>query len=128
MISSSDHSRHSSQRLFKSQSNPRQEIHTVCRSADFLLILLGQEEHFRRQSTGVSAEESDDDGGTGGIGGVNPGSSKENSLITENTKKAMMRENREPKTKFSAPPPFSLKIRKSHYVLYIYIFIRYTMI
>ena len=32
-----------------------------------------------------------------------------------------MKENREPKTKFSAPPPFSLKIRKSHYVLYIYI-------
>ena len=29
-------------------------------------------------------------------GGVNPGSSKLNSLITENTKKAMMRENREP--------------------------------
>ena len=87
IISSSDHSKHSSQRLFKSQSKPRQEIHTVCRSADFLLILLGQEEHFRRPSTGVSTEESDEIGGTGGIGGVNPGSSKLNSLITENTKK-----------------------------------------
>ena len=122
-ISSSDHSRHSSQRLLMSQSKPLQAMQTVCRSADFLLILLGQEEHFRRPSTGVSTEESDDEGGTGGTGGVNPGSSNENSLITENTKKAMMRGNREPKTKFAAPPP-SQKIRKSHYVcMYVYIYI-----
>ena len=71
----------------------------------------------RRPSTGVSTEDSDDEGGTGGSGGVNPGSSNENSLITENTKKAMMKEDREPKTKFNAPPPlFHCKIRKSHYV------------
>ena len=44
------------QRLFISQSKPRQVMHTVCRSADFLLILLGQEEHFRRPSTGVSTK------------------------------------------------------------------------
>ena len=59
----------------------------------------------RRPSTGVSTEDSDDEGGTGGTGGVNPGSSNENSLITENTKKAMTKEDREPKTKFTAPPP-----------------------
>ena len=70
-----------------SQSKPLQAMQTVCRSADFLLILLGQEEHFRQPSTGVSTEESDDEGGTGGTGGVNLGSSNENSLITENTKK-----------------------------------------
>ena len=59
-------------------------------------------------------------GDTGGTGGVNPGSSNEKSLITENTKKAMMKGNREPKTKFTAPPPlFHRKIHKLHYV-YIY--------
>ena len=62
----------------------------------------------RRPSTGVSTEDIDE-GVTGGTGGVNPGSSNEYSLITENTKKAMMKEDREPKTKFTAPPPpFSL--------------------
>ena len=72
----------------------------------------------RRPSTEVSTEDSDNEGGTGGTGGVSPGSSNENSLITENTKKAMMKEDREPKTKFTAPPPllFHCKIRKSHYV------------
>ena len=40
----------------------------------------------RRPSTGVSTEDIDE-GVTGGTGGVNPGSSNENSLITENTKK-----------------------------------------
>ena len=76
-ISSSDHSRHSSQRQSISQSKPRQETQTVCRSADFLLILLGQDEHFRRPSTGASTDDSDDEGRTGGTGGVNPGSSNE---------------------------------------------------
>ena len=75
ITSSSDHSRHSSQRLLRSQSNPRQVIQRVCRSADFLLILLGQDIHLRRPSTGVSTEDSDDEGGTGGNGGANPGSS-----------------------------------------------------
>ena len=40
----------------------------------------------RQPSTGVSIEDSDE-GGTGGTGGVNPGSSNEYSLITENTKR-----------------------------------------
>ena len=62
----------------------------------------------RRPSTGVSTEDIDE-GVTGGTGGVNPGSSNEYSLITENTKKAMMREDREPKTKFTPPPPFTVK-------------------
>ena len=82
ITSSSDYSRHSSQRLLRSQSNPRQAIQRVCRSADFLLILLGQDLHLRRPSTGVSTEDSDDEGGTGGTGGANPGSSNEYSLIT----------------------------------------------
>ena len=38
--------------------------------------------HLRRPSTGVSTEDSDDEGGTGGTGGANPGSSNEYSLIT----------------------------------------------
>ena len=71
IISSSDHS--------TSQSNPRHETQTVCRSADFLLILLGQEEHFRRPSVRASTDE---EGRTGGTGGINPGSSNEYSLIT----------------------------------------------
>ena len=54
----------------------------------------------RRRSTGVSTEEND--------------------VITENTKMAVMKENREPK--FTAPPLFT-EIRKTHYVcIYIYIY------
>ena len=87
ITSSSDHSRHSSQRLLRSQSNPRQVIQRVLRSADFLLILLGQDIHLRQPSTGVSTEDSDDEGGTGGTGGANPGSSNEYSLITVKHKK-----------------------------------------
>ena len=75
----------------------------------------------RRPSTGVSTEDIDE-GDTGGTGGVNPVSSNEKPLITENTKKAMMKENRELKTKFAAPPPYSQKIRKSHYVFILYIY------
>ena len=82
IISSSDHSRHTSQRQSTSQSNPRHETQTVCRSADFLPILLGQEEHNRRPSVGASTDDSDEEGRTGGTGGINPGSSKEYSLIT----------------------------------------------
>ena len=70
---------------------------------------------------GVSTEDSDE-GGTGGTGGVNPGSSKEYSLNTENTKKAMMKEDREPKTKFTAPlpPPFTVKyVNRSTYYIHI---------
>ena len=97
IISSSDHPRHSSQRQSTSQSKPRQETQTVCRSADFLLILLGQDEHFRRPSTGASTDDSDDEGRTGGTGGINPGSSNEYSLITvKHIKKAMKEEDREP--------------------------------
>ena len=43
--------------------------------------------HLRRPSTGVSTEDSDDEGGTGGTGGANPGSSNEYSLITVKHKK-----------------------------------------
>ena len=97
IISSSDHSRHSSQRQSTSQSKPRHETQTVCRSADFLLILLGQDEHFRRPSTGASTDDSDDEGRTGGTGGINPESSNECSLITvKHIKKAMKEEDREP--------------------------------
>ena len=52
-----------------------------------LLILLGQDEHLRRPSTGVSTDDSDDEGGTGGTWGANPGSSNEYSLITVKHKK-----------------------------------------
>ena len=76
-ISSSDHSRHSSQRALISQSKPRHCTQIVWRSADFLLILLGQDEHLRRPSDGVSTEDSDEEGGAGGTGGKNPGSSNE---------------------------------------------------
>ena len=74
----------------------------------------------RRPSTGISTEDSDYEGGTGGTGGVNPGSSNENSLITENTKKAMMKENREPKTKFTAPPPF-FTVKYVNRTTYLYV-------
>ena len=76
-ISSSDHSRHSSQRALTSQSKPRHCTQIVWRSADFLLILLGHDEHLRRPSDGVSTDDSDDEGGAGGTGGKNPGSSNE---------------------------------------------------
>ena len=76
-ISSSDHSRHSSQRALISQSKPRHCTQIVWRSADFLLILLGHDEHLRRPSDGVSTDDSDDEGGAGGTGGKNPGSSNE---------------------------------------------------
>ena len=73
----------------------------------------------RRPATGVSTEDTDE-GDTGVTGGVNLVSSNEKPLTTENTKKAMMKENRELKTKFAAPPPpYSQKIRKSHYVFII---------
>ena len=99
-ISSSDHSRHSSQRQSISQSKPRQETQIVCRSADFLLILLGQDEHFRRPSTGAS----DDEGGTGG---VNPGSPNEYSLITVKHIKRPWRRKTENRKLSSPPtPPF----------------------
>ena len=59
-------------------------LEIVWRSVDFLLILLGQEEHLRRPSVGALMDDSDEEGGAGGTGGKNHGSSNEYSLITVN--------------------------------------------
>ena len=72
--------------------------------------------HLRRPSTGVSTEDSDDEGGTGGTGGANPCSSNEYSLITVNHKKGHDGGGQRTKTKFTAHALFHCKIRKLHYV------------
>ena len=73
----------------------------------------------RRPSTGVSTEDTDDEGGTGGTGGVNPGSPNDIHSSLENTKKSMMKEDREPKIKFTPPPFFTVKYVKCTTYLYV---------